>query len=94
LLPADELAVKAGRRRLTYRGPETAIENIAMVVSGLGIAPALQLLKQLLSEPALQVIEIYDYIQIQKRRTVTVSFITLYICKGGVAAAAPSGHGL
>mmetsp|Transcript_11008 Transcript_11008/g.15144 ORF Transcript_11008/g.15144 Transcript_11008/m.15144 type:complete len:432 (-) Transcript_11008:28-1323(-) len=58
LLPEDELAVKAGRRRLTYRGPETAIENIAMVVSGLGIAPALQLLRQLLppaeGEPALQ----------------------------------------
>ncbi len=44
----DELAVKAGRRRLSYRGPEKDIDNVAMVVSGLGIAPALQILQQVL----------------------------------------------
>eukprot|EP01036_Dinobryon_divergens_P022711 gene22711-30994_t len=48
LQAGDELAVKAGRRRLSYRGPEKDIENVAMVVSGGGIAPALQILQQVL----------------------------------------------
>lgn len=32
----------------SYRGPEKDIENVAMVVSGGGIAPALQILQQVL----------------------------------------------
>jgi hypothetical protein len=44
----EELAVKAGRRRLAYRGSETAIDNIAMVVTDMGIAPAVQILRQVL----------------------------------------------
>ena len=48
LSPQDELAVKAGKRQLSYRGPEKDIDNVAMIISGMGITSALQILQQVL----------------------------------------------
>lgn len=44
----DELAFKAGRYRLNYQGEDDPIRYSSMVVSGLGITPAMQMLRGVL----------------------------------------------
>ncbi|KAJ1431623.1 hypothetical protein B484DRAFT_395405 [Ochromonadaceae sp. CCMP2298] len=48
--PGDELAVKAGRRRMRFLAPDDPITSISLVASGLGVAPALQLLYEVLPD--------------------------------------------
>ena len=44
----DELAFKAGKYRLNYQGEDDPIKFVTMLVSGLGITPALQMLRGVL----------------------------------------------
>lgn len=46
----EELAVKAGKRRLQYRGEDDPIEALSFIVSGQGIAPTLQIIKTITSD--------------------------------------------
>lgn len=45
----DEIAIKGGRYRLNYVGDDETISHITVVASGLGIAPALQILRGVLT---------------------------------------------
>lgn len=46
----DELAYKAGRRRLNYIGQDAEIRGITILASSIGIAPALQILRGILPD--------------------------------------------
>lgn len=46
----DELAFKGGKYRLNYMGTEDRINAVTLVASGLGIAPALQVLRSVLPD--------------------------------------------
>jgi ferredoxin-NADP reductase len=44
----DELAFKAGKYRLNYSGEDSPIDGMTMIACGLGITPALQMLRGIL----------------------------------------------
>lgn len=44
----DELAFKSGKYRLNYQGDDDPIKSVTMIVSGLGVTPALQMLRGVL----------------------------------------------
>jgi NAD(P)H-flavin reductase len=44
----DEIAFKVGRNRLNYIGIDDVIEHISIVASGMGIVPAIQILRGIL----------------------------------------------
>jgi ferredoxin-NADP reductase len=61
----DEIAIKAGKFRLNYNGDDDPIKYLTVIASGLGIAPALQLLKTTLAD-AQSTVEEVDFLWVNE----------------------------
>lgn len=68
LIESDEIGFKAGKFQLVYKGSEDPIKSITMVTTGLGITPAVQLLKTVLSDTSTN-IEDLEMLWINERKT-------------------------